>query len=150
MPAIKKVSFTQVFTQLNTESYRNHENNDCAVKAVAVVAGVSYEAAKAELAKRGRKDRKGAYTHDILFAVRFFGKTVEAVDMRTVIARYPSPHRDVLKGVTTHHPRRFAKVWPKGKFLLFITRHVAACVDGELHDWTVNSAKRVQYMYEVK
>lgn len=150
MPAIRKVSYTTVFTQLNETSAAMGETNDCSVKAVALVANVSYAQAHEALKQRGRKERKGAYTHDIIAAVRATGKEVTLVDQRSIIANYPSPHRDVLKGLTTHHPRRFNKAWPKGRYLMFVKRHVAAVIDGELHDWTVNKAKRVQALYEVK
>jgi hypothetical protein len=150
MPAIKKVSYTTVFSQLNNASFAAGETNDCGVKAVALVATVPYDVARQALADRGRKARKGTYTHDILATVRAAGKEVTQVNPRDIIARYPSPHRNVLRSVTTHHPRRFNKVWPKGRYLLFSKRHVSAVIDGELHDWAINSAKRVQAIYEVK
>lgn len=150
MPAIKKVSLTTVFSQLNETSAAMGETNDCAVKAVALVANVSYAQAHEALKQRGRKARRGAYTHDIIKAVRAAGKEVILVDQRSIIAHYPSPHCNVLKGLTTHHPRRFNKVWPKGRYLMFVARHVAAVIDGELHDWTVNKAKRVVALYQVK
>lgn len=149
MPAIKRVSFTNIFSQLNSISYSEGETNDCSVKAVALVVGCTYAAAKAALAARGRKDRKGAYTSDILAAIRSFGKTTLCISSREIMSRYPEPHRSVLKNITTHHPRRFNKVWPKGAYLLFSKRHVSACINGELHDWAVNSAKRVVAIYEV-
>jgi hypothetical protein len=150
MPAIKKIAHTEVFARLNLTSQLKGETNDCSVKAVAVVAGVVYDEAHRALAARGRKLRKGAWTHDILAVVRLFGKEVARRDAREFICQYPSPHRDVLKSVTTHHPRRFNKAWPKGKFLLFSKGHVSAVVDGQLHDWAVNKAKRVIAIYEVK
>ncbi len=150
MPAIKKVSYTTVFSQLNNEAYSKGETNDCSVKAVALVTGALYDDAHRALSTRGRKARHGAYTSDIIAAVRSFGKTTNAVDARAIIAQYPSPHRDVLKNVTTHHPRRFNKAWPKGRFLLFSRRHVSAVIDGVLHDWAVNKALRVSYIVEVK
>ncbi len=150
MPAIKKVAYTNIFTQLNTLSYMEGETNDCSVKAVALVTGCTYSAAKAALAARGRKKGQGAYTHDILAVIRGFGKEATRVDERSIIANYPSPHNAKATCITTHHPRRFNKRWPKGKFLMFSTRHVSTCIDGELHDWAVNSARRVIAMYEVK
>lgn len=151
MPAIKRVNHTQIFSQLNAKTWEHGENNDCSVKAVAIVCGVSYDAAKTALAARGRKDGKGAYTQDILAVCRTeFGKETTLVDMKKVVATYPSPHCNVLKGITTHHPRRFNKVWPKGNYLMFVTRHVAAVVDGVTHDWTVNKAMKVVALYEVK
>ncbi len=150
MPAIKKIGYTNIFSQINERSRENGETNDCAVKAVSIAARVTYSAALNELTLRGRKARTGTYTHDIITALRTFGKTVTAIDPRSIIDTYPSPHNVKATCITTHHPRRFAKAWPKGTYLLFVKRHVAAVVDGELHDWTVNSAKKVIAIYKVE
>lgn len=150
MPAIKRVAHTQIFSQLNNTSFSHGETNDCSVKALAVVARIPYEDAKRTLAARGRKARKGAYTNDILAAVRDCGRTVERVDPKTIIAQYPPRYAAHHKTITTHHPRRFKDNWPKGTFLLFTRGHVSACVDGELHDWAVNAVKRVVAVYRVQ
>lgn len=143
MPAIKKIGYTTTFSKLNTLSFAKNETNDCAVKAITIATGKLYDEAHRALAKHGREARKGTSFGAIARTIREFGFKTERVDARTIIAQYPSPHRDVLKSVTTHHPRRFNKVWPKGTYLLYSHRHVSAVVDGELHDWAVNSAKRV-------
>lgn len=150
MPAIKKIARSEMFNMLNSEAYARNETNDCSVKAIALACNVSYSTAKEVLAKFGRKDRRGAYTHDILAAARALGFTVTPVDIKAIVNTYPEPHRSVLKGITTHHPRRFNKVWPKGNYLMFVPRHVAAVVDGQLHDWTINQAKRCTFLYKVE
>lgn len=143
MPAIKKISYTTTFSQLNDQSFKHGETNDCAVKAVALVTEKLYSEAHRALADRGRKTRQGTPFRAIDETIKEFGYKVERVDPREIIAAYPSPHRDVLKNITTHHPRRFNKVWPKGTYLLYSRAHVSAVIDGELHDWAVNRAKRV-------
>lgn len=149
MPAIKKIAYTNIFSQLNNEAFAKGENNDCSVKAVALVTGSLYDVAHRALDAQGRSQRKGAYTTQIHAAIAALGKKVVQVNPRDIIALYPEPHRSVLKGITTHHPRRFDKVWPKGKYLLYSRRHVSAVIDGVLHDWAVNSARRVISVYEV-
>jgi hypothetical protein len=151
MPKIKSVAYTTTFNQLNEESHSMGETNDCGVKAVALVANVSYNTAHAALAARGRKNGKGTMTADIHRALIIdFNVKIEQVNAREIIATYPMPHCEKATCLTTHHPRRFAKAWPKGKFLLYTKRHVAAVIDGELHDWTVNTAKRVTHIYKVE
>lgn len=150
MPAIRKIGYSETFSKLNTLSAANGETNDCAVKAVALVTGKLYDEAHRALAAKGRVARKGTYRHQQFDVIREFGKTLTRIDPREIIKQYPSPHRDVLKSVTTHHPRRFNKVWPKGTYLLFSVGHVSAVIDGVLHDWAVNSARRVTEIYEVK
>lgn len=149
MPAIKKVSYTQTFSKLNEISFDAREYNDCAVKAVALVCGVEYKKALDKMTELGRKARRGTDFFIIDQAIKFFGKRTARIDKREIIANYPSPHRDVLKSITTHHPRRFNKVWPKGTYLLYSKGHVSACIDGVVHDWAINRAKRVWRMEQV-
>jgi hypothetical protein len=101
------------------------------------------------LAQRGRKNGKGAYTHDIVNSLKAMGKTVKMVDPRSFIDCYPKAHR-VLKSVTSHHMDRFNKVWSNGKtYLCFTTNHVFAVVDGVNHDWTRGRAMQVVLIYEI-
>ena len=59
MPAIEKTSMPSQYLEVRKGSFGKNENNDCAVVAVAIVCGVSYDVAHAELKRCGRKDRKG-------------------------------------------------------------------------------------------
>jgi len=148
MAKIKRVQFTEEFSKLNQDTQSNQETNDCSVKAVALVCGIPYEEARKALAKRGRAPGRGAYTTSILDTLEDLGKRVSPVNKQEIIAKYPSPH-NTLQNITTHHPRRFPRAWPMGTYLLFVRRHVAAVVDGKLHDWTVNTSKHVLLMYLV-
>ena len=141
---------TADFRNLMSEQIKHGETNDCSVKAVAVVCGVSYAVAHEALRVAGRKNRKGAYTGQIHNAMAALGKKVVRVSMVDIIAQYPKGHCDVLKSITTHHPARFNKVWANGKTYIGYTKsHVAAIVDGTNHDWTVGRAKRLISLYEV-
>lgn len=52
------------FTKLQEESRKFGERNDCTVKAFAIVTGMSYEASRREMARVGRKTRKGLVTNN--------------------------------------------------------------------------------------
>lgn len=149
MPAPIAQSKTAAYWSLSEQSAARGEHNDCTVKALAVACNVSYDDAHQALEANGRKHRDGAYFHTIRAAVEQLGYKLNVIDPAGIIASYPKPHCDKLKNVTTHHPDRFASVWPKGTFLLFPAGHVAAIVDGQNHDWTRGRANRVQSMYEV-
>ncbi len=138
------------YNALAMASREMRETNDCAVKAVATVCGVSYEVAHATLEKFGRKNGKGAHTYQIHDAVEFLGKSTRGVAIQYFIQKYPKGHRDVLKNVTTHHMARFNNVWADGKtYLVYTKGHVLAVVNGVNHDWTVGSSKQVVAIYEV-
>jgi hypothetical protein len=156
MARIARVSLSPKFQQMDETSYRLfNEFNDCGVKAVALVCNVSYGEAHAKLRELGRQSRKGTPWSMIRQAINFFGyeiKVWDFTDHRALINSYPG-RAVYLQQITTHHPRRYPKVWAekmKGKRLLLgVHKHVAAYVDGELHDWTVNSVKRVWLVWEI-
>lgn len=150
MASIVKTSLPTEFSSLSTDARDLNEARDCAVKAVALVCDVPYSVAHAALKAEGRKDRKGTRIHQYVEAVRKLGKTVEVVDPRSIISTYPSPHNGT-KHVTSHHPRRFAKVWDKSRTYLMSTHgHVFVVRNGETLDWSVNKILRVKTIYEVK
>ena len=130
------------------------ETNDCAVVAVAAIMDVSYEVAHATLKSFGRKDRRGTNTSITLSAIEHLGGTISPrIDVTTkaykdIIASYPAPHNN-LASITTHHPERFAKVWPQGRFLMRTRGHILAIVDGKNCDWTKGKAKRANTMWLV-
>jgi len=149
MARIKSSSTSTDFKLMQNEANLCGETNDCSVKAIALAAGVSYNVARDEMAKQGRKPRAGARTHQITSALKALGKQAATVHPANFIKQYPGAHKN-LRNVTTHHPQRFNKVWADGKtYLLYTPTHVLAVVNGVNHDWTVGRAKRVTYICEV-
>jgi len=154
MARIERVSVSPKFSNLVQDSRMVGEYNDCAVKAIALVCDVPYAAAHAALQKHGRTTRKGTAFRAIRMAIGDLGfwlKEWSSTDRRMLIETYPGVHKN-LRQITTHHPRRFPKAWAPLKdkrLLLYVPKHVAAFKDGEVHDWTVNTAKRVWMVWEV-
>jgi hypothetical protein len=155
MPRIHSTSYSADFDAMHNESRSVLETNDCAVKAVAMSCDVDYMTAHRMLASFGRKNRKGTYRHMTKRAVEALGFNIRVWgrnEHRQVIDSYPTAHR-ILKSITTHHPRRFAQVWAQPHlnktYLFFCSRHVAVVKGGQLHDWTVNSAKPVIEIWEI-
>ena len=149
MARITKIKLTDTFVKLEAEKQEHGERNDCAVKATVLVTGKPYKVCLDALRAAGRKPRQGAWTSTILKVMKELGAKTEPVDPQSIIKEYPGIH-STLKHITTHHPRRFAKVWPEGTYVLFMVGHVAVVKDGVLHDWTVNRTKRVTSIYRVK
>jgi hypothetical protein len=150
----KRVSAT--FNAMEEHARRIGEANDCSVKAIATVCGVSYATAREVCAQNGRKSGDGMRTNDMLHAVRSLGfdckefsRYGEGCIKSTFISQYPPSHQ-ILKNVTSHHPKRFNKVWADGKsYLFFAKNHVLAVVDGVNHDWTVGRAMQVYLIVEI-
>lgn len=152
MPTIKSTDrmTTELYKSFQTEAAKLGENNDCTVRAVAAVTGVSYATAHEAMARAGRKNRQGAHISQQHRALRELGFTVIEHRASTVIqTRYPNGGKG-YSSITTHHPARLQQVWKDGKRYMFHTRgHVLAVIDGQNHDWTVGMSKRVVWIFEV-
>lgn len=154
MAKINRVDHPVDFKSMCIHSSENKENNDCAVKAVAIVCGVSYREAKEKLNGLGRKDGRGTHRWTTEEAIKSLGFSVRKWSIRErldMIATYPSPH-DRLHSITSHHPRRFPKSWEamEGKSLLLFSRgHVLAYKNGMVQDWSINKALRIREIWEI-
>lgn len=151
MSQIARTSSPKVYQDLNMVSRTQfNEANDCAVLTVALVCEVPYSVAHQTLKDCGRKDRMGTYSHQYLAAIKKLGKTLVAVSPRSIIDTYPAPH-NTLQGVTSHHPRRFARVWDRSKtYVMRTNSHVFVVKGGETLDWSINRVLRVRQIWEVK
>jgi hypothetical protein len=151
MPRIKRIGMTDEYNALVGKTFEHGETNDCAIKAICLVTGADYRTVREMLAERGRRARKGTYTADSLAVIRDLGFEpwqLSYLEMREIVSRYPGCHKN-LRHITTHHPRRFAQVWPKGRFLIQVRGHICAVIEGQLHDWSANKALRVISMWRV-
>lgn len=120
------------------------ETNDCSVMAVAIALGLPYEEVHARFKSFGRKNRDGTRSSITYAVLRSYRAKPIRTGLELFITRYPSPHRDVLKSVTSHHPARFAKHWPKGTFIFFNHTHMWCVKDGVTHDWSEGRALRAK------
>ena len=144
-----KTNTPKEFEDLYSASRSLNESNDCTVKAVALVCGVTYQEAHAEMKRRGRKDRRGAFAWQYKAAVEHFGKRIITRTANEFISQYPGIHK-TLSHVTSHHPRRFPGVFSKDKVYLLRSRsHVLAVIGGEVKDWSINKSLRIIDIWEV-
>lgn len=118
-----------------TASRSHNETNDCTVKALTAATGLDYDTCHAALAKFGRKPRKGCVFHMVgKRAAQYLGWKMETV----------SKHELRAKTITTAERD---PVLRNGRWVLQVSRHVAACVDGKVIDWTQGRRHRLQCAY---
>lgn len=111
---------------------RHKEDNDCSVRAVAVVCGVSYRTARAALAREGRKPKGTATWGQIQQALQALG--FDAWNVR--------PH---FGGRTV---RTVEQELPRGyRFILDMHAHVAAWNGHTLVDHATGSLRRVTSIF---
>ena len=157
MARIKATSFSPDFAALIPESQAAGESNDCSVKAVAIITGRPYAEVHAVFAACGRRARRGTprdVSRAALVALGVRIRKWSLADFRAVMATYParSAGKPARNWVTTHHWRRFPESWApyRGKKLIVLTSsHMLAVVDGQVRDWSVNRALRVNEIWEV-
>ena len=121
-------------------SFRMGEHRDCTVKALSVAKGIPYEDAHRTLKAWGRKEKRGAmfstlhnaYLEHGFKVMGVFGKTKRARHVRRVI------NAPIQAGMTL---KTFKKTHTKGSYIVCVTGHAVAVVDGVQADSSTENAK---------
>lgn len=117
-----------VYAKLQEDSKSIGEKNDCAVKAVSVVAGISYKQAHSLLEQEGRKFGKGTSNNHTSTVLKKLGFNL-------------IPFKSPYKGL-----RSFKRnVWTNKAMLIWVSsgRHIVGVNDGKICDWTDNRCHRI-------
>lgn len=127
------------------------ESNDCGVKAVALTTDSEYATVHAAMQAAGRKPRRGTWLPQIQEVIRDLGFRMVEMNPRDIIDAFPGQHKN-LKSLTTHHPERFAKQWPDGRYMMLVSGggHIVAIVDGYTMDWTERRPMRCKRLWKVE
>ncbi len=128
------------FFELCRETKRFNEARDCAVKAVALVCNVSYQTAWYALQAEGRRFRGGTSLDKTRRACERLGWVMEKMDLLTVRRA----------GARTMLTAGRARLFRQGRFLLGVSGHIAACIDGEVIDWSKGRRHRLSRVYTVR
>lgn len=123
------------------------EKNDCAVRAIANIGAYPYPVALKLMAQEGRSRGRGT-PWDVLDKVYkmagAFDITYYGGRMRKMAQKHSVPFRE--KGMTLE---TFLERHPKGRYVVVITRHAIAVVDGTTVDTGSNKAgKRLMASYK--
>jgi hypothetical protein len=106
-----------------SSSRRPKQRNDCTVRALATVTGLPYDEVYDAVAKAGRKSARG---FDLMGWARK-GGTLGG--FRFVWESYPA-----TPGYPRVNPVTFALKRRTGRYILRVSKHVVACVDGVVYD----------------
>lgn len=150
MAKIKPASYSSAYVDIDLTARAHGDGNHCAVVALGLLSGRPATEVQELLSSLGRKLGAPTYNPYIEKAAAALGLRLITIELESVIGSYPRPHRDVLRSVTTHHPRRFPSSWdPSKKYLAWTRGHVCAIIKGETVDWSVNKALRIYRLDEV-
>lgn len=125
-----------IWDSMVTASKANGEHRDCTVKALTAATGLTYDECHAALAKTGRKPRKGCHWYiQGPQAAKALGFTMRRMDRSEYRAKTM---------ITAGRDRALRS----GRFVVQVSRHVAAVVDGKVIDWSEGTRRRVEDIYE--
>lgn len=130
---------SELYEKLTIEGTELEDDGYCSVIALAVLFGCDFESAQAVMAAAGREIGDGAYDSQIAGALYMAGWKVEAQWTLNAWER--------IKWNTKRIGRAIG--WDEGYFLIFPRDHVAAMVDGQVHDYTADEFHRVYHVWQV-
>lgn len=150
MAKLKPIVHSKDYAMASEQFIQQGDKSFCAPLAVALLTDTDVDRVAEIFARLGRKHGHGTY-HDVTMgALGELGFVAHQLDIAAVVASYPKPHCTALKGMTTHHFRRFPEAFDPSKRYLAITRnHAVAVIDGEVKDWSVNNTLRIAWLYEI-
>jgi hypothetical protein len=151
MGQIKKVAYADRYLELKEASMAAGEKNDCAVVAVATVAGIEYNEALELMTKAGRKPRDGTFISVTKEVLESLDIKIKLVDKRKYLRRCKTFPKAEPKNITSHSFRRFPDAWHDlhPTCLAFTTDHVFAVINSQNVDYSVNRKIRITQLYEV-
>lgn len=153
MASKKTAKMPAQYTDLQQQT--KGDKGHCAVIALAAITHLPAWQIQSVLAACGRKYREGTYKRHQQQALEQLGYQVTKLDRawlhnNIIIQHYPGRAK-ALRNVTTHHPRRYPKVWAEQPdMLMFSAGHVSAFVDGKVVDWTIKRSKQVYEVWVLK
>lgn len=150
MPRIKPVSYCEDYNEAFRQGKAAGDARFCAVSTVVILTGKSYAEISALMEEKGRKHRQGTQQYITDNVLKDLGYDLKRVDIKAIIGRFPKPHCNVLKNLTTHHPRRFPGcIDPTKMYMAHVSGHVLAITGGQVRDWSINRSLRIYKMEEV-
>jgi hypothetical protein len=117
---------TFLFDTLAERSVYLNEKDDCAVKAFAIIAGLTYDEAHDLLGRHGRLSRQATKDSVLVEALRHCGVELH---------RYDGPVPKTVK-------KAREKLDPAHDYLIWTAKHVLPYMDGQVHDWTADRCHR--------
>ncbi len=125
-------TYTDKYTDVYAEASRLRDTNCCALIAVAVLTGKSYEDVYDLFRAKGRRRGKGTYGYITRSVLRDLGYTLER-----------------LKRLPKTVNQCEAKLSKRGRFLIHTSRHALAMKNGKVHDHSRGSRRRPKEIYRV-
>lgn len=154
MTRIAEKNLSPKYRNNKTALQSNGDDKFCAVIAAQILTNMPLEKVYEAFEKNGRGKNQGTSEIVTKKAYEELGFRLVAWDKEKIrneiVSEFPGVHKN-LKGITSHHPKRFPEAWKlaPSRALLHSTKHAWAVIDGFNHDFSVNNSYRVIKMFEV-
>lgn len=119
-----------------------YDRNNCVPKALTALTGESYKKVDDYLKAKGRKKGKGTPHRASLAFLSL--KRFTKLPPTCLVQRYPGGVIRKMKVAS------FAKVYPKGKFIVYVREHAVAVIDGRILDDWDSSSRVVKEAWQIK
>jgi lactam utilization protein B len=122
------------------------EDNDCSVKALARLSGISYNQAHAYCKANGREDKEAMSLREFLDAVRATGADILGFNLGESHEAVTKNQKMTVKQASKAFADRYGQ-----NFILMTKDHIIAVCDGEMEESEVrdHSRKKVQVSCEI-
>ena len=147
--ARKPLATDSVYSSVRVGLMAAMETNDCAVIAVALAAGVSYDVAHRTLSKFGRENRKPTMFYQTNAALKELNVRLQCVTDE-VQDRIPARSDRSRRRLTTYTAERFPGVFREGeRYLALTSGHILYIEDGKVRDWSNNRSLRIIDLWRI-
>ena len=120
------------------------ETNDCGVKAVAFACDVEYTVALRLLRLLGRPFRKGTPWSALEQSIPMLGyRATGPTEFGKWGAKDPAIKAKTIRGIASD------PYFARGTFLVTVRRHILCVRDGVVLDWSGDSARRIQDVWQI-
>ena len=130
---------TDIYSLTSKQAQDMNESKDCSVRAVSIACNIPYPDSHTTFHMFGRKPCKGT-PRTVTDAVLDFLADIGDI-------QYWKPLQ-VPDGLTVRSIATDPQ-FNKGRYIVIISRHMLAMIDGVVHDWTANKLHRVKEIYKV-
>jgi hypothetical protein len=138
---------TNLYRELQKTSSSMNEYNDCAVKAMAVATGESYEDCHAAFELGGRKYRDGTWPHSYKIAADLLGYELTQVWRKHTDPEHLEKFPWVPECKTPISTER--NIPHDVKCIMVVDGHAIGVRGAKVHDWTTGRRHHVKYFYIV-
>lgn len=119
---------TKNFIQANPRAY-SYESNDCTVRATTLAMGLDYIEVHKKFTSAGRKERRGVTLHVMEKALSLITGKSKRFSMGYEAIKNRHPYDFAYPSFA-----KFAKLHPKGKFIVIKRGHAVALINGVWYD----------------